>query len=310
MKRSRSVTPPWRQGESHASDSGHRLNRSKTASTEHWKHTVYVTMVWGTHLDYQVEAFLLGLCLQRTSTNRRILYASPDLLEHGLTGLLGSVWELREFQYLEAPRHGAQCRLSKVWSKLQVWELLADEFEVAILLDTDIVIARTMDPCFNLLQHAQVGGVFRGIGDFSLRSPRPAATIKTMVNSAKGGGKRGKGGGGINGGVVVFKPSKQTGRRMIRWLQNDYRPPDNVGAEQNLISEYFGLNETIQQIDLSYNFQVHQLGLAAQQDTAEGRWTACAKRFDEICVFHYSAVPKPVHLLLGDMTARTCGLHC
>ena len=98
MKRSRSVTPPWRQGESHASDSGHRLNRSKTASTEHWKHTVYVTMVWGTHLDYQVEAFLLGLCLQRTSTKRRILYASPDLLEHGLTGLLGSVWELREFQ--------------------------------------------------------------------------------------------------------------------------------------------------------------------------------------------------------------------
>jgi len=118
-------------------------------------------MVWGTHLDYQVEAFVLGMCLQRTSTKRRILFASPDLMEHGLTGLLGSVWELRQFEYLEGPRRGHSWRLSKVWNKLQVWELLADEFEVAILLDTDIVVARSMDACFNALQHAEVGGVMR-----------------------------------------------------------------------------------------------------------------------------------------------------
>lgn len=69
---------------------------------------------------------------------------------------------------------------------------------------------------------------------------------------------------------------------------------------------FFGLDENIQQIDLSYNFQVHQLGLSAQDDAEEGRWSTLVKRFEEIVVFHYSAVPKPVHLFLGDITERTC----
>ena len=306
MVRERSRTPPWKKRDSHASGSEQRSNRRPHQDREHWKQTVYVTMVWGTHLDYQVEAFVLGMCLQRTSTKRRILFASPDLMEHGLTGLLGSVWELRQFEYLEGPRRGHSWRLSKVWNKLQVWELLADEFEVAILLDTDIVVAGSMDACFNVLQHAEVGGVFRGKGNFSLTSPRPASSIKTtMTGKAKGKWKKNKGG-GINGGVIVFKPSKQTCTRMIQWLNEGYEPPDNVGAEQNFISEFFGLDENIQQIDLSYNFQVHQLGLSAQDDAEEGRWSTLVKRFEEIVVFHYSAVPKPVHLFLGDITERTC----
>jgi hypothetical protein len=90
MSRERSRTPPWKKRDSHASGSEQRSNRRPHQDREHWKQTVYVTMVWGTHLDYQVEAFVLGMCLQRTSTKRRILFASPDLMEHGLTGLLGN----------------------------------------------------------------------------------------------------------------------------------------------------------------------------------------------------------------------------
>ena len=131
------------------------------------------------------------MCLQRTSTKRRILFVAPDLMAHGLTGLLGSVWELRVFQHTETHKVGSQRRLAKVWSKLQVWDLLEDEFEAAILLDTDIIVAGSMDACFNLVQHADIAGCFRGLGNFSLSPPRPACTIKTakMVAKATGKGK-------------------------------------------------------------------------------------------------------------------------
>ena len=93
-----------------------------------------------------------------------------------------------------------------------MWDLLDDEFEAAILLDTDIIVAHSMDSCFNLVQHADIAGCFRGTGNFSLTSPRPSSTIKThkKVAKARGKGKTGGAGsgGGINGGVIVFKPNR------------------------------------------------------------------------------------------------------
>ena len=105
--------------------------------------------------------------------------------------------------------------------------------------------------------------------------------------------------------VVVLKPDRRTFERMLNWIDSGgYKPPDNVGAEQNFISEYFGLSEKLQQVDLSYNFQIHQLGLSAPGDAEEGRWTSLAKRFDEVIVHHFSAIPKPVHLLLGEINEK------
>ena len=90
-------------------------------------------------------------------------------------------------------------------------------------------------------------------------------------------------------------------------LNGTYKPPDNVGAEQNFLSEFFGLREQIQQLDLSYNFQIHQLGLVGETDAEEGRWSTLASRFTEINVLHYSAIPKPVHVMIGEITERTAG---
>ena len=88
----------------------------------------------------------------------------------------------------------------------------------------------------------------------------------------------------------------------------EYEAPDNSGGEQDFISQYFGLQQQIGTLDVALNFQVHQLSLTAAHDKAEGRWVSLANRQDEISCYHFSAVPKPSALLLGDINESNCGL--
>ena len=91
-----------------------------------------------------------------------------------------------------------------------------------LLLDTDIVVAHSME-CLNVFQHAEADGVISGTAGY-----------------AKGKGKKGPRG-GINGGVIVLKPSKQWIKYMMQSSDEDCQPPDNVEAEPNFISEFYGL---------------------------------------------------------------------
>ena len=52
---------------------------------------------------------------------------------------------------------------------------------------------------------------------------------------------------------------------------------------------------------------MHQLALTAVHDDDEGRWLSLVNRPDEIACFHFSAIPKPSNLLLGDITLESCG---
>jgi len=280
--------------------------RSRT-DEPHWDRTAYVTVLWGTEIDYQVEALLLGMCLQRTSTKRRILFLAEDSMQFGLVNMLAVVWEIRPIEFLQLRNlgtSGASWPLQKVWTKLRVWDLLAGEFEVVVMLDSDLLIVGSPDSVFNCVQYASVAGCFRGLGDFSLTEPRRPVTIKTKRGCRRAGGR--KAGGGINGGVVVLKPDRVTFQEMINDLNGGYVPPDQTGGEQNFISEFFGLRCKLQQLDLSFNFQIHQLGLIAGADSISGRWSSLARRFETISVFHFSTRPKPVHLLLGQISERTC----
>ena len=72
------------------------------------------------------------------------------------------------------------------------------------MLDTDLFIKRTLDNAFYILSHCKVAGANRGKGDFRLNCPRPVKSIKTKENM-----DRGLRGGGINGGVIVFAPTRQ-----------------------------------------------------------------------------------------------------
>ena len=177
----------------------------------------------------------------------------------------------------------------------------AGEAEVAIMLDTDLFIKRTLDNAFYILSHCKVAGANRGKGDFQLNCRRPVKSIKTKENM-----DRGLHGGGINGGVIVFAPNREEYQNMMIALEN-YEAPDNSGGEQDFISQYFGLQEQIGTLDVALNFQVHQLSLTAAHDNQEGRWMSLANRQDEISCYHFSAVPKPSALLLGDIDERNCG---
>ena len=52
---------------------------------------------------------------------------------------------------------------------------------------------------------------------------------------------------------------------------------------------------------------MHQLSLTAAHDNEEGRWISLANRQDQISCFHFSAMPKPSALLLGDIDETNCG---
>ena len=251
---------------------------------------------------YILEALVVGVALKRTSTRRRICFVNGVSLPMKL--LLNTVWETRVFTHLDVSsmkKTGASQRLSSVYSKIQAWSWLADEAEVAVMLDTDLYIKHSLDQAFYKLTHCKVAGAFRGKGDFRLDGPRPASSIKTKAKK-----DRGQGGGGINGGVVVFAPSEEEAQEMLLALKS-YRPPDNSGGEQDFISQHFGLQQQIGQLDIALNYQVHQLSQTAIHDDDEGRWVSLAKRPDEINCFHFSAMPKPGNLLLGDISEESCG---
>ena len=165
-----------------------------------------------------------------------------------------------------------------MYSRIQAWSWLADEAEVAVMLDTDLYIKHSLDQAFYKLTHCKVAGAFRGKGDFRLDGPRPASSIKTKAKK-----DRGQGGGGINGGVVVFAPSEEEAQEMLLALKS-YRPPDNSGGEQDFISQHFGLQQQIGQLDIALNYQVHQLSQTAIHDDDDGRWVSLAKRPDEIFI--------------------------
>ena len=50
-----------------------------------------------------------------------------------------------------------------------------------------------------------------------------------------------------------------------------YRAPNDGGGEEDFISEHFGLDNVIGQLDLAYNYQMHQVSQTGVIDHDEGR---------------------------------------
>ena len=95
-------------------------------------------------------------------------------------------------------------------SGLDSKDWLADKGGVVIVLDTDLHIKHTLDNAFYKLTHCKIAGAFRGLGDFPSNQPRASKSIKTKALIESGGR-----GGGINGGVVVFRPSRMEYHEMV-----------------------------------------------------------------------------------------------
>ena len=94
-----------------------------------WNHQAYAQMLWGDALNHQVESFIVGMGLMRHSpTSRRILWATDEVRDSGISEILGTIWQSETLQHLNTGLEGAHAsRLSKVWTKLKIWEVACCE---------------------------------------------------------------------------------------------------------------------------------------------------------------------------------------
>ena len=65
----------------------------------------------------------MGL-MRHSPTSRRILWATDEVRDSGISEILGTIWQSETLQHLNTGLEGAHAsRLSKVWTKLKIWEV-------------------------------------------------------------------------------------------------------------------------------------------------------------------------------------------
>ena len=81
---------------------------------------------------------------------------------------------------------------------------------------------------------------------------------------------------------MLLKPSESTFQDLLDSLSL-YKPSNRSGGEQDYLSWFFGRQrESIQQLDLSFNYRLHQLSLSDLFDTSDGHWISLARRLVEV----------------------------
>ena len=79
------------------------------------------------------------------------MYSFSDIAEYAGAKLLSLVWEVLRCEHLQTTsrmQQTARARLQKVWSKLQMVPLLAEEFDLCVVIDTDTMAVQCMDELF------------------------------------------------------------------------------------------------------------------------------------------------------------------
>ena len=119
-------------------------SRRGAAIADGYERVCFAAMLWGTQDQgrYVLEALMCGAHLQTYSDKdiRRIMYLCPDIAGYPGTKLLSLVWEVRMCEHLQTStrmQRATHHRLTNVWSKLQLVELLDPEFDLCVVIDTD-----------------------------------------------------------------------------------------------------------------------------------------------------------------------------
>ena len=157
-----------------------------------------------------------------------------------------------------------------------MWSLLDGEFDQVVMMDLDMVPLKWMDEIF--------------------KQKVPAAVARGASNSPYGGDVRSSrsfylGGddsssknliGGINGGLVMDRPSKATFASMWHQLETVYVPRDPHGGEQDFLSWLFSWDCNKDHpkwniISLTYNIQMHQLFWNVPLAAPDADWSTVDK---------------------------------
>jgi len=219
-------------------------------------------MLWGSKDQgrYVLEALMCGAHLQTYSDKdiRRIMYLCPDIAGYPGTKLLSLVWEVRVCEHLQTStrmQRATQTRLTNVWSKLQLVELLDPDFDLCVVIDSDTMAVQCMNELF---WHQAPAAVWRGTKTILQGKKRDERSYGTP-----GGPGRCRPLGGINGGLVLLRPSRHEFKEMTRHLQT-YAGTGH-GAEQDFLTDFWKNKGGIVGLPRKYNCQLHHGALLGPQ---------------------------------------------
>ena len=260
----------------------------------------YVSMLWGESNQERLimEALLCGAHLQTHCHAQRIMYVCGEMFNNPAINLLRLVWQVRPCdhlkvsEYLEQSTHG---RLAGVWSKIQIGALLDGEFDVCAVVDTDMMAVQHLDEIFQVEVPA---AVFRGTNTSNLGTRRPTWTYGKVEGRRKQIG-------GINGGLLVYKPSKKDFKALMKYLEK-YRVPSQ-GAEQDLMTDFwkYYYERGITALPRSYNVQIHIIMMLGAVQSLDSWYSILVNNPQEqVKNWHFSADPKPVDFMWGSVDVK------
>jgi hypothetical protein len=262
-----------------------------------YERVCFAAMLWGTQDQgrYVLEALMCGAHLQTYSDKdiRRIMYLCPDIAGYPGTKLLSLVWEVRMCEHLQTStrmQRATHNRLTNVWSKLQLVELLDPEFDLCVVIDTDTMATKCLN---DLFFHHAPAAVWRGSRTILQGKRRDARSYGTPPS----GGKQV---GGINGGLVLMLPNRREFQEMLRHLET--YEFTGKGAEQDFLTDFWRDRGGIATLPRKYNCQLHQvalLGPAVPGDSVY--WRMVTHHAEDVANWHFSAEPKPVDMVWGSV---------
>ena len=254
-----------------------------------------------------IDAMVLGNALKEHGVKAaKILCINDDTREHAMANLMRAFWEFREVWHVELPSHlegSEQTRLRGVYSKLQTMNLFATGTSKKLrflLMDADMLPRSNLDDVFSSNVPA---GVMRGDADSCLFRPRPSESYfhRDVPKRRKDSHRPMRG--GINAGLILFEPKRETWQDMKRALDR-FRPQTKM-AEQEFLSYYWGEKGELHALHKKNNFQIHQLYFtlpkAEMNQTTPNSFEYMVQHPDEVRVFHFSADRKPSNILVDDM---------
>ena len=179
---------------------------------------------------------------------------------------------------------------SRPWSKLQLVKLLGPDFDLCVVIDADTMAVQCMNEFF---WHQAPAVVWRGTKTILQGKKRDERSYGTP---ASGGRQLG----GINGGLVLMRPSRREFKEMRRRLET--YPMTGQGAEQDFLTDFWRNRGGIATLPRKYNCQLHQVGLLGPEVPGDSvYWKMVTNHTEDVATWHFSADPKPVDMVWGSI---------
>ena len=263
--------------------------------------------IWGRKVSIFVDILVLGHSLEEHGNKaKRFLCINDDTLNTPMSNLFRAFWNLVPVQHIALPRHlvgTEQKRLQGVFSKLQTMKIFSIDQQKQqrfLLLDGDMLVRTNID---DLFQTRVPAAVMRGQADTCLFDQRPAHTYFHGYAETSFTREHQPMLGGINGGLVLFKPDAEVYDDMLVKLQ-EYRPRTAM-AEQEFLSWYWAREGEWNAMHKKNNFQIHQMYLSLPTpppgSSTPSSFSHMVENPNEIRIFHFSANQKPSEILIEHM---------